>query len=173
MLWPPDGKNWFVRKDSNTEKDWKQEDKETTEDETVGWTWVWGCSRSWWRTGKLHVSQFMGSQSQTQLRDWTELKRRDGSIYQNLNIERQSDVKSCRDFFFWILFKEIWSLFCGLWKARVVIQPHFYFRNMFLVVTWKMDWEKKQIEQVEKRKLSLQPRNKSFGLKENKEDQTE
>ena len=35
-----------------------------------------------------------------------------------------------------------------------------------------MDWEKKQIEQAEKRKLSLQPRNKLFGLKENKEDQT-
>ena len=29
----------------------------------------------------------------------------------------------------------------------------------------KNGWEKKQIEQVEKRKLSLQPRNKSFGLK--------
>ena len=37
------------------------------------WTWVWASSRSWWRTGKPGVLQFMGSQSQTRLGDWTEL----------------------------------------------------------------------------------------------------
>ena len=46
ILWPPDGKNWLIRKDFNAEKDWRQEE-ETREDEMVGWTWVWGCSRSW------------------------------------------------------------------------------------------------------------------------------
>ena len=38
------------------------------------WTWVWVNSRSWWWTGRPGVLQFMGSQSRTQLSDWTELK---------------------------------------------------------------------------------------------------
>ena len=37
------------------------------------WTWVWVSSGCWWWTGKPGVRQFMGSQSQTWLRDWTEL----------------------------------------------------------------------------------------------------
>ena len=37
------------------------------------WTWVWVSSGSWWWTGKPGVLQSMGSQSQTRLRDWTEL----------------------------------------------------------------------------------------------------
>ena len=36
------------------------------------WTWVWVNSRSWWWTGRPGVLQSMGSQSQTQLSDWTE-----------------------------------------------------------------------------------------------------
>ena len=37
------------------------------------WTWVWASSWSWWWTGKPGVLQPMGSQSQIQLSDWTEL----------------------------------------------------------------------------------------------------
>ena len=37
------------------------------------WTWVWVNSGSWWWTGRPGVLQFMGSQSQTRLSDWTEL----------------------------------------------------------------------------------------------------
>ena len=35
--WPPDAKNWFFRKDPDAGKDWRQEEKGTTEDEMVGW----------------------------------------------------------------------------------------------------------------------------------------
>ena len=35
------------------------------------WTWVWVNSRRWWRTGKPSMLQSMGSQSWTQLSDWT------------------------------------------------------------------------------------------------------
>ena len=38
------------------------------------WTWVWVNSRSLWWTGRPGVLQFMGSQSQTPLSDWTELR---------------------------------------------------------------------------------------------------
>ena len=37
------------------------------------WAWVWVNSGSWWWTGRPGVLRFMGSQSQTRLRDWTEL----------------------------------------------------------------------------------------------------
>ena len=37
ILWPPDGKNWFIGKDPDAGKDWKQEEKGPTEDEMVGW----------------------------------------------------------------------------------------------------------------------------------------
>ena len=37
ILWPPDRKNWLIRKDSDAGKDWRWEEKGTTEDEMVGW----------------------------------------------------------------------------------------------------------------------------------------
>ena len=37
------------------------------------WTWVWASSGNWWWTGKPGVLQSMGSQSQTRLRDWTDV----------------------------------------------------------------------------------------------------
>ena len=37
ILWPPDAKNWLTEKDPDAWKDWRQEEKGTTEDEIVGW----------------------------------------------------------------------------------------------------------------------------------------
>ena len=37
IFWPPDAKNWFIGKDPDTGKDWRQEEKGMTEDEMVGW----------------------------------------------------------------------------------------------------------------------------------------
>ena len=37
ILWPPDAKNWFIWKDADAGKDWRQEEKGTKEDEMVGW----------------------------------------------------------------------------------------------------------------------------------------
>ena len=37
ILWPPDEKNWLIRKDPDAGKDWRQEEKGMTEDEMVGW----------------------------------------------------------------------------------------------------------------------------------------
>ena len=36
-LWPPDVKNWFIWKDHDAGKDWRQEEKDMTEDDMVGW----------------------------------------------------------------------------------------------------------------------------------------
>ena len=37
ILWPPDAKNWLTGKDPDAGKDWRQEEKGTTEDEMAGW----------------------------------------------------------------------------------------------------------------------------------------
>ena len=37
IFWPPDVKNWFLRKDPDVRKDWRQEEKGMTKDEMAGW----------------------------------------------------------------------------------------------------------------------------------------
>ena len=37
VLWSPDAKNWLIWKDPDAGKDWRHEEKGTTEDEMVGW----------------------------------------------------------------------------------------------------------------------------------------
>ena len=36
VFWPPDAKNWLIWKDPDAGKDWRWEEKGTTEDEMVG-----------------------------------------------------------------------------------------------------------------------------------------
>ena len=37
ILWPSDAKKWLIGKDPEAGKDWRREEKGTTEDEMVGW----------------------------------------------------------------------------------------------------------------------------------------
>ena len=81
ILWPPDVKNQLIGKGHDAGKDWKQEEKGTTEDEMVRWHhWVNGHEfdvGSWWWTGRPGVLQSMRSKRvrrdwETEL-NWTEL----------------------------------------------------------------------------------------------------
>ena len=47
ILWLPDAKNWLIGKDSDAGKDWRQEEKGTTEVETVGWHHWLNGHESW------------------------------------------------------------------------------------------------------------------------------
>ena len=79
ILWPPYVKNWFIGKDPDVGKDWRQEEKGMTEDEMVGWltqwTWVWANSRSWWWTEKPVCCSPWGHKEldMTEWLNWTEL----------------------------------------------------------------------------------------------------
>ena len=79
ILWPPDAKNWFIGKDPDAGKDWRWEEKGTTEDEMVEW---------FHRLNGHEFEQALGvgdgegslvccspwiTNGQTQLSDWTEL----------------------------------------------------------------------------------------------------
>ena len=64
ILWPPDAKSWLIWKDPDARKDWRWEEKGTTEDEMVGWHHRLnghGFEQSLgdWRTGKPSVLQSM------------------------------------------------------------------------------------------------------------------
>ena len=84
ILWPPDVKNWLIWKDPD---DWKDPERLKAGEEggdggwdgwmasLTQWTWVWVNSRSWCWTARPGMLQPVGSQSQTQLSDWTELKK--------------------------------------------------------------------------------------------------
>ena len=48
VLWPPHVKSWLIGKDSDARRDWKQEEKGTTEDEMTGWHhWLDGHECEW------------------------------------------------------------------------------------------------------------------------------
>ena len=67
ILWPPDAKSWLIGKDPDAGKDWRQEEKGTTEDERVGWH------------HRLNGHESIGvTNSRTRLSNWTELNWTDG-----------------------------------------------------------------------------------------------
>ena len=81
MLWPPDTKSWHPGKDPDAGKDWGQEEKETTEEERVGWhhrlnihefggTPGVGNGQEAWHAAVHEVAK-----SWTTLSDWTERKQ--------------------------------------------------------------------------------------------------
>ena len=37
VIWPPDAKSWLIGKDPDAGRDWRQDEKGTTEDEMAGW----------------------------------------------------------------------------------------------------------------------------------------
>ena len=45
ILWPCDAKNWLIEKDPDAGKDWRQEEKGTTEDEMVAYS-CWGLGEA-------------------------------------------------------------------------------------------------------------------------------
>ena len=79
VLWPLDATIWLIRKDPDAGKDWRQEEKETTEDEMVGWhhqldghefEWTPGVADG---QGGLAFCSSWVTKSWTRLSDWTEL----------------------------------------------------------------------------------------------------
>ena len=67
ILWPPDAKNWLIKKDTDAGEDWRQEEKGTTGwdgwmTSPMQWTWIWVSSRCWWWTGNSGMLQSVGWQ---------------------------------------------------------------------------------------------------------------
>ena len=81
ILWPPDEMSWLICKDPDAGKDWKQEEKGTAEDETVGWYhWLNGHGCGWtpgvgdWQGGLACCCSWGPKESDmTEWLNWTEL----------------------------------------------------------------------------------------------------
>ena len=76
ILWPPDAKSRLIWKDPDAEKDWRQEEKGTTEDEMIGWhhrlsgpEFEMVKDREAWRAAVYVVAR-----SWTRRSDWTTTK---------------------------------------------------------------------------------------------------
>ena len=86
VLWPPHAKSWLIGKDSDAGRDWGQEEKETTEDETAGWHhWLNGREFEWtpgvgdWQGGLACCDLWGRKESDmTERLNWTELQRQRG-----------------------------------------------------------------------------------------------
>ena len=77
ILWPSDGKNWLIGKDSDAGKDWRQEEKGTTEDEVVGW-------HHWFNIHEFEQCQGVGD-GQGSLACWSLWGRKESDMTEWLN----------------------------------------------------------------------------------------
>ena len=77
VLWPPDAKSWLIGKDPDAGKDWRQEEKGTTEDEVVGWRhWLNGHEFEVVKDRETWCAAVHGvAKSWTQLSNWRTIKR--------------------------------------------------------------------------------------------------
>ena len=81
ILWPPHAKSWLTGKDSDSGRNWGQEEKGTTEDEMAGWhDWLDGRESEWtpgvgYGQGGLVCCGSWGCKESdtTEQLDWTEL----------------------------------------------------------------------------------------------------
>ena len=79
VLWTTHAKSWLIEKDSHPRRDWRQEEKGTTEDEMAGWHHGLDGRGSEWTPGvgdgqgglACHNSQRIGHDWATEL-NWTE-----------------------------------------------------------------------------------------------------
>ena len=79
VLWPPHVKSWLTGKDSDAGRDWRQEEKGTTEDEMAGWPhWLDGRESEWTPgvgdgQGGLACCDSWGCKESNTTDDWSDL----------------------------------------------------------------------------------------------------
>ena len=113
VLWPPHTKSWLIGKDSDAGRDWRQEEKGTTEDEMAGWHhWLDGRESGWTpgvgdgQRGLECCNSWGHKESDmTEWLNWTELnwtqkehwrgREQPGELWSHRSSERSGDGLTC------------------------------------------------------------------------------
>ena len=123
VLWPPDAKNWLLRKVPDAGKDWRQEEKGTTEDEMVEW--------HHWLNGHEFEQALGGGDRQESLvccSPWV-CKELDTTEWLNWT-ELNSKVDGCYSFF------QLHSWFVGRKPSTWKLSFMFFWLSLALRVLW-------------------------------------
>ena len=139
ILWPPHAKSWLIGKDSDTGRDWGQEEKGSTEDEMAGWyLWLNGPEFGWTpgvgdgQGGLASCNSWGCKESDTTERlNWTELNW-------------LPDPWSTRDFSSslcgWELRRAAWGTGCSwlqAWAAGIPAHAFWQQEFFFLLTYWQ------------------------------------
>ena len=96
IFWPPLAKNWFSRKDPDAGKDWRQEEKGTTENGMIEWhhqldghEFEQALEVGEGMIGKAGELQSMGWKSQALLSNWTELGKKESRQFREIRVVKR------------------------------------------------------------------------------------
>ena len=97
IFWPPDVKNWLIGEDPDAGKDWKWEEKGTTEDEMVGW-------RHWLNGHEFEktpgVGDGRGGLASCSPRERKELDTTEDRAYQGVLCKEVTQLQQSKSIFF-------------------------------------------------------------------------
>ena len=142
VLWPPHAKSWLIWKDPDARKDWRQEEKGTTEDEMVGWHHQLNGHEFGWTPG---VGDGQGSQEccsswgckeldMTEWLNWTE---------------------HVLNFFFWMLTCIIHFILSG--NSLEYVYKHVWFCSLCLRLRETIEYAKSSVSSTWGGLLALAP----------------
>ena len=75
ILWPPDAKTWLIKKDPDAVKDWRREEKGTTEDEMARWHHGLNGHESEWAPGVGDRERGLCAAVHGVAKSWTRLSK--------------------------------------------------------------------------------------------------
>ena len=130
VLWLPDAKSWLPRKDPDAGKDWGQEEKGVTEDETVGWHhWLHGHE----------FEQILGeSKGQGSLVCCSPWGYKESDMMQQLNNNNMESFLSFLSNLCYMYMEPSWFFLCSNWKGHCfwADSRNDFFKDLLLV--WKV-----------------------------------
>ena len=152
ILWSSDGKKGLIGKDPDAGKDWRQEEKRTTEDEMVGWHhWLNGHEFEWAPgvgdgQGSLQCCSLCGHKESdmTERLNWTDttLSSKQNVCKYFLSICEISFFKNCfLDYkSFWVYVGPIFFISGGGYLLLLPTKYHFLFYWVILPFSLKNLW---------------------------------